>query len=195
MCWLPQVRRRATVRANLRQPSFSEAAAYKHVPSAQGRHKHPCPRCSSRCTEQRSPAPLAGWDAKVKGSQRPPGSMTQHSLETSEMSSLTFNGLWMGPRIRALIKIGGQDYYRIKTSLIQMPLALCHSHARSFRAWGKPGEAATKMGSRRAPCDGYTHGELAAWVSIATLGSFTCQKVLGIPWRSYSVFRIPSNAF
>lgn len=131
----------------------------------------------------------------LRCSQRPPGSMTQHSLETSEMSSLTFNGLWMGPRIRALIKIGGQDYYRIKTSLIQMPLALCHSHAHSFRAWGKPGEAATKTGSRRAPCDGCTHGKLAARVSIATLGSFTRQKVSGIPQCSYSIFRIPSNAF
>lgn len=63
----------------------------------------------------------------------------------------------MGPRIRAFIKIGGQDYYRIKTSLIQMPLALRHSHARGFHAQGKPGEAATKMGSCKALHDRHAH--------------------------------------
>ena len=102
----------------------------------------------------------------------------------------------MGPRIRVLIKIGGQDDYRIKTSLIQMPLALCHSHARGFHAQGKPGEAATETGSHREPCNRRTHRDLATWVSIATPGSFTRQKVLGIPQRvSYSIFRILSDAF
>lgn len=116
-----------TARANSRQLSFSEAAMYKYLLSAQGRHEQPRPCCSRRCTEQRTSAPQGGRDAQAKDTQYLSGSLTQPSLEASGMSPLTFNGLWMGPRIRALIKIGGQDYYRIKTSLIQMPLALCHS--------------------------------------------------------------------
>lgn len=133
---------------------------YINMPSAQGRHEHPCPHCSRRYTKMRSRAPQADWDSKVKSTPHSLSSLTQHSLKTTEMSPLTFNGFWMGPRISALIKIGGQDYYRIKTSLIQMPLALCHNHAYGFCALGKPGKAATKMCkmcSRRAPHDGRAH--------------------------------------
>lgn len=138
--------------------SFS-GVMHKHLPSAWGRHKHPFPRCSRRCMEQRSPATQAGQDSK--GAQHPPGSLTQPLLEASSMSPLTFNSLWMGPRIRALIKIGGQDYDRIKTSLIQMPLALCHSHAHGFHAQGKTSKAATQMGSHRAPH--HRHAHAGAW--------------------------------
>lgn len=108
-----------------------------------GRHHHPCPQGSRSRAEQRPPAPQAGWDSKTKGTQHPPGSLSQHSLEASGMSPLTFNGLWTETRIRDLIKIGSQDYYRIKTSLLQISLALCHSCDHGFCPQGKPGEAAT----------------------------------------------------
>lgn len=137
-CCTLQVLRGVTPRAASRQPNFSVC-----VHSAQGRHHHPCPQGSTSCTEQRSPAPQAGSDSKTKGTQHPPGSLCQHSLEASGMSPLTFNGLWTEPRIGALIKIGSQDYYRIKTSLIQIPLASCHSCAHGFCPQGKPGEAVT----------------------------------------------------
>lgn len=115
-----QVQRGVTAKAASKQPNFAVC-----VPSARGRHHHPCPQGSRSCTEPRPPAPQVGWDSKTKGTQHPPGSLSQHSVEASGMSPLTFNGLWKEPRIRDLIKIGSQDYYRIKTSLIQISLALC----------------------------------------------------------------------
>lgn len=135
MCCIVQVHRGVTARVASRQPNFSVC-----VLSAWGRHHHPAGlqklhRAKATCTSSQL----------RQQNQRHPAPSLQVACPSTHWNQMgCLHGLWTEPRIRDLIKIGSQDYYRIKTSLIQISLALCQSCAHGFCPQEKPDEAATQ---------------------------------------------------